>query len=384
MNILVLNYEYPPLGGGGGVACQILAEEYIRQGHQVECVTTQFGDLPSYEIRNGVVIHRVKVLGNRTMMAAGLLSLFSFPICAYGYTMRLCKNKKFDCIHTHFSVPTGLLGIWIKKYFKIPNVLSLHGGDVYDPTKHFSPHRWWGFRKCNEWIFKHMDFIVAQSSMTKKKAETFYRCEKDISVIPLAHNYIDFKICGREDLGLEKDGRYVITVGRLVKRKGYEFLIRSFRYVNNANLLIIGDGPEYSNLCSLIKETGLEKRVTLLGTRYGDEKFQYLFNSDLFVLSSVYEPFGIVLQEAMQVGLPIISTSDGGVGDLIENGHNGLLVNYGDEKGLAESIEYILSNADVKAQMSNYNKVKIKDYAVEKIAKEYLEVLKMLIEDYSK
>lgn len=379
MNILVLNYEYPPLGGGGGVASQVLAEEYIRQGHHVECVTTQFGELLPYEIRNGVIIHRVKVFGKRTMMAAGLLSLLLFPICAYGYTIKLGKAKKFDCIHTHFSVPTGLLGVWAKKRLKLPSVLSLHGGDIYDPTKRFSPHRWWILRKCNEWIFKHMDNIVAQSNMTKEKAELYYRCTKDIDVIPLAHKIVDFEVCGREQLGLKEGEKYVISIGRLVKRKGYDFLIKSMQYVDDANLLIIGDGPEYDNLGALAKELGIERRVTLLGAKYGSEKFQYLYNSDLFVLSSVYEPFGIVLQEAMQVGLPIISTDDGGERDLIKQGENGLLVKYGDEKALAESINYILSNDEVRIQMGSRNKVEIKKYAEDKISKRYLDMLKTLV-----
>lgn len=384
MKILVLNYEYPPLGGGGGIACQKLAEEYVRMGHRVDCVTTWYRGLSKEETKNGVLIHRIRVIGKRTNSTAGLLSLFSFPICAYKYTVELCKAEKFDCIHTHFSVPTGPLGVWISKRFNIPNVLSLHGGDVFDPTRKTSPHKWWPFRKCNEWVFNNTDYIVAQSHMTREKGEMYYRCSKKIDVIPLAHNPIAFQSCDRKELGLEDDKKYIISIGRLVKRKGFAFLIRTIRQLKDVNLIIIGDGPEKRALEELISVLGLNDRVAILGAKYGDEKFQYLSNSDIFVLSSIYEPFGIVLQEAMQVGLPIISTCEGGQSDLIEDKVNGLLINYGDEECLAEYIKYLLDNPMIGYQMGKKNIIKIQDYSAYKIAKKYLDIMFKMGSEYKK
>lgn len=379
MNILVINYEYPPLGGGGGAACRKLAEEYVRRGHHVECVTTQYGSLPEMETEGGVAVHRVKVMGKRTMSAAGMLSLLSFPVCAYRYAVNLCRNKKFDCIHTHFSVPSGPLGACISKKFKIPNVLSLHGGDVYDPTKWSSPHKWRMLRRCNEWVFKNADHIAAQSWMTKEKTEYYYKTDKDVDVIPCPYDRVSFRPCGRRKLGMDEDKKYIVSVGRLVKRKGFDFLIRTMRHVRDASLIIIGSGPEYGRLKGLAASLGLDGRVALPGARYGDVKHQYLANSDLFVLSSIYEPFGIVLQEAMQAGLPIISTNDGGQGDLIEHGVNGLLVDYGDEEKLAECIKLVLSDGRMRKRMQEENRERIKNYSSDIIAGRYLEILSRLV-----
>lgn len=82
-------------------------------------------------------VHRVPVLGRKNKANASMISLLSFPVCAYRKTVSLCKQNQYEFINTHFAVPTGPLGVRIAKKFKIPNILSLHGGDIYDPTKNF-------------------------------------------------------------------------------------------------------------------------------------------------------------------------------------------------------------------------------------------------------
>jgi glycosyltransferase involved in cell wall biosynthesis len=269
-------------------------------------------------------------------------------------------------------VPTGPSGYILSKLFKIPNVLSIHGGDIYDPSKRLSPHNSRILKKAVRIMINNASEAVAQSYNTKSNAEKYYRPDKKIQVIPLGFEQPTFKRVKRETLGMEKDTFYLISIGRLIKRKGYEYLISALKDTDlDVKLLLIGDGPLENDLKKFSRELNIQDKIEFLGSVSEEKKFRYLSLADLYVLSSLHEGYGIVLQEAMYCSLPIVSTNNGGQTDFLKDGINALLVPIEDSKALSLAIQKLKRDYMLREGMKQHNTRDIENFSIDKIAGEY-------------
>jgi len=372
--ILVINYEYPPLGGGGGVASSNLAREWVNLGYKVDVVTTHFKGLKYLESDCGVRVFRIPVLGRRRLPNASLLSLLTYPFLSSLFGIILCLKNRYYFISTHFVVPSGPTGILLSKIFGITHIFSIYGGDIYDPTKKWSPHRYSLLRLSVKKLLNLSDYIVAESSDTKENAQKYYPQGKNIDIIPVGFCTPSTKKVPRSQLCLQSGVVYLVAIGRLVERKGFSYLVDAMLDLDdNVHLLIIGDGPQRDKLNSLVERKSLTHRVTLLGFVEENKKFQYLLASDLYVLSSVHEGLGIVLQEAMWAKLPIISTNCGGQTDFESEGI--LFVPSKSVGALSRAVKKLLQNPSKMSQMAKSNADYIKKMSIERCAKKYLALL---------
>lgn len=380
MKILILNYEFPPLGGGGGIASYDLAKEWAIHG-QVDVITSSFRGLSPVDIMDNINVHRVNVLLRKSRDAASFISMLTYLPGAFIKGIRLIRKNRYDVINTHFAIPSGPVGYLLGKIFGIPNVLSLHGGDIYDPSKKMSPHNSWFFSRAVRFILNRADRIVAQSSNTRDNTIKYYNPKKNVEIIPLAfHPPKDVKDT-RIELELSANDFVLITIGRIVKRKAMDVLIKALGKISDKNikLVIMGDGPDRGELERLAREQKVNDRIKFLGYVDDDKKFAYLKNADLFTLTSMHEGFGIVYMEAMHYGLPIICTNEGGQTDFLSNRENAILINVGDFEACAEAIKTFRDNKNLYKKCSQNNIKKIKNFYAPQVAEQYIKVFKVLI-----
>jgi len=347
MRILTFNFEYPPLGGGGGVVHELIAQEMATR-HRVVVITSSFGDMPPRELRDGVEIIRVPILGRKIDSASTLTSLLSYPPGAWRAAQGLLRHERFDIIHSHFAVPTGIGSLPPALVAGIPHVISLHGGDIYDPSKRLSPHRLPLVRPAVSWVMRRSDAVVAQSENTRENAYRYYSYRGPIHMVPLGIRQPAFPRISRAEAGLPTDRFLAVTVGRLVRRKQIDLLLEALidPACQDVDLVVVGDGPEREALESRTRELGLSERVHLAGQVSEERKWQILGAADLFVSATAHEGFGLVFLEAMAAGLPIVTFNHGGQVDFLREDVHGHLVELGDVQGLSTAMAHVRADPE--------------------------------------
>ncbi|MGH2785303.1 MAG: glycosyltransferase, partial [Actinomycetota bacterium] len=327
MRILLVNYEYPPLGGGGGVLTRTLAVELAKR-HSVTVLTSRGADLPAESFDHGVQVVRVPVVGRRELARASTASLLSFGPSARRAGRRLVSGTAFDVVHSFFAVPTGPVGAAVARRASVPHVLTVIGADIFDPSR-LSPDRFPPLRAAVTRAVRGADAVTAISADIAQRAKALTG-RSDISVVACAVEPPVIPPRDRPALGWASDEIVVLTIARLVGRKGLKTLIAAVGRVGPPlRLEVVGGGPERARL-EAIAASEAPGRVTFAGPVDAAGKGLRLASADAFALVSAHEGFGLVYLEAMHAGLPVLAGDLGGQTDFLRDGHNGLLVPPGD------------------------------------------------------
>jgi len=354
VRILLVNYEYPPLGGGGGVAMQDLAQGLARR-HEVVVLTSGTGTLAPTEERDGVHIIRLPVPLRRKMGVASFTSMYGFASTSCRRALSALGSFRPDLVNTWFAVPSGLLGGRLARHLGCPEVLTIIGGDIYDPSRPLSPHRWWILRRTVSGVIRRADRVCSISSDVRDRAGYYYGAPVgDLPVIPLGFREVGFAPASRAELGLPADAFVIISVGRLVRRKANDRLITALAEAGDPrlHLCLVGDGPRRPALEQLAAQLGVAERVHFQGHIDERRKHQLLAVADVFALSSLHEGFGLVYLEAMCCGLPVVSNLDGGQRDFLEDGVNARIVADNAPAGYARAFVELAGDADLRQRLS--------------------------------
>lgn len=382
VKLLFCNYEYPPLGGGGGVVMAALARQLALR-HEVTVLTSRACGLASESVDDGVRVIRAPVFFRRELAVANFPSMFAYLPTGFMRGLSLGRRGAFDLINTHFVVPTGPLGHALARWHGLPNVLSVHGGDLFDPSKASSPHRHAPLRAAVRSMLRRADAVVGQSRDTVRHVSDLYSVDRDVGLIPLG---IDrpprVAHASRERFGLPQDAFVLVTIGRLVARKATHRLVATMAQsaLPNAHLLIVGDGPERERIEQTAAALGIADRVHLLGQVSDEEKHAALSVADVFATTSQHEGFGLVFLEAMAFGLPILCYDRGGQTDFLTSGDTGFVVRLNDESEFARALTELHADRASRERFGRHNIDLVEQYFIDTCARRYEEVFEAAID----
>lgn len=286
------------------------------------------------------------------------------------------RKTEFDVINSHFVVPSGPVGAQLSKFANFPHVISVHGGDLYDPSKKMSPHRHGVLRAVIRCLLTKADAIVGQSVNTLDNMSKYYGSDLSGVRIPLGITRPPQGTVERASYGLTDDDMVLATVGRLVPRKAIDQMVAMLPQLSEcrAHLFIVGSGPEEPKLKEQAASLGVADRLHCLGFVSEEEKAGVLRMADLFVSTSQHEGFGLVFLEGMACGLPVVCYDHGGQTDFLEDGATGHLVPLNDTAQFSEKCLSLLNDAETRQAMAAENLRRVEDLFIDSCARAYEEL----------
>jgi N-acetyl-alpha-D-glucosaminyl L-malate synthase BshA len=358
---------YPTYGGSGVVATE-LGKGLAEKGHKVHFMSYA-KPMRLNEFQANIMYHEVSV---------NAYPLFEYPpydLALASNIVDLVKYENLDLIHVHYAIPHATSAYLAKQILgergkHIPLITTLHGTDItvvgsspsYLPVVNFSINQSDGVTAVSEYL----------------KEETFSRFEitNDIRVVP---NFVDIERFQHSDKNHFKkaicpNGEFIIAhVSNFRKVKRVEDCVRVFRKVLDsgikAKLLLVGDGPERESVEALCRELGTCQHTLMLGKQ---EKIEEILSiTDVFLLPSASETFGLAALEAMSCKVPVVSSNIGGIPELNVHDETGYLCNLGDVDTMADYTVQILSNDELKARLSKNARKHAETFEITHIVSQY-------------
>ena len=368
MKILVLCYEYPPIGGGGGRVAAQVASSLARRGHAVRVLTGGMRHLPRREVRDQVEVVRPFSFRRREdtctvpEMALYLATGF-FPV------LRESRKWRPDVVHAHFAVPTGPLALVAKLLTGVPYVLTAHLGDVPGGVPEQTDHLFRLVGPLVKPVWRAARHVTAVSRFTAELAARAYGVEPTVipnGVPPIPTPQVRVH-----------SPRRIIMAGRLSIQKNPLLALKALALIGNLDWSfdVIGDGPLGPDVRALAEKSGLGGRVILHGWISNAQVADLMAGADILLMPSLNEGLSMVAIEALQHGLAIVASRIGGMRDVVEEGRNGFLCELS-PGAFAQKLGALLADASLLERMRHASRQMAGDYDLEKTVVAYENVLR--------
>lgn len=373
LKVLILNYEFPPIGGGGANANFCLLEQYAQAPSlQIDVLTSGAGPGVTQEkFAENVTVYRVG-LHKKSLHVWRKIEVLEWLHKARPHYRHLVQTQDYDLVHAFFGFPSA----WFcyRSRVQLPYMISLRGSDV--PGQNARLQRDYKllaplFRR----IWRHAEILVACSQGLRARAQRFLP-SVSVDVIPNGVDLDRFTPAAGASLNASPDRDIrLLTVGRLSETKRVELLIEAVDILLQSEcpvqLTIIGAGRQYGRLSQMVRDRSLGSHVHMTG-RLDQERMPQVYQEhDLLVSASAQEGMSNAMLEAMAAGLPIVSTACEGLDELIRD--NGIIVGQAQAQALAQAIRTVLSDAKTHRHMSRAARARAEQFTWAEAARQYMD-----------
>jgi len=367
---------YPTFGGSGVLATE-LGLYLSKKGYEIHFITYK-QPVRIQNLTPNLYFHEVHV------PAYDLFKYQPYELALSSKMVDVVMKYKIDLLHVHYAIPHAYAAYMSKKMLadegiSIPMITTLHGTDITLVGSH--PF----YKKAVQFTINHSEYVTAVSESLKEDTIRLFDITNDIRIIP---NFVDIKKIKYRNVPCEKgqiapnDQMIITHISNFRPLKRIIDILKTFKIISeqlNVKLLMVGDGPEKERAKRFCKANQMEDKVLFLGR--SNEIDEILCFSDLFLLPSEQESFGLAALEAMVHSVPVVCSDVGGLPEVIEDGLSGYLCPLGDIKTMAAKAIYILEDPDRHQQFKKQAYNSSQKFDIEKVVIQYEELYKEALQN---
>ena len=362
----MLNYEFPPLGGGAANANYHILKEFAdHKDLYIDLIVSSINEFKMEKFSDNITIHYLNIGKTNNLHNQSNSELIKYSLNVYTYQKKLVCKTNYNLCHAFFGIPCGFVG----QYTGLPLIVSLRGSDVPGYNTRFKMLDALFFRRISRKLWQKSKFTIANSIGLRELAHKTSP-HQEIGLIP---NGVDTDFWTPNTAVKPNKKLRIVSVGRLIPRKGYNYLLDA---VDKLPVVIdfVGDGPELQQLKQKAKENGIE--CIFHGKQNKNEILELLQRANLFVLPSLHEGMSNAVLEAMSCGLPIVMTKVGG-SEIIDQ--NGILVPTQNAEELREAINFYINNTTKIQEHGKRSRNLSLEMSWAKVAKSYYDIYSQTI-----
>ena len=377
MRILVLNYEFPPIGGGGGAVTKDICRGLAQKGHEVRVQTSRMKGLPAVEKIDGYTVYRTFAFRRYrdrclTPELAAYIVTNTLPSLWHAITW------KPDVIHVHFAVPTGVIATLVWRLTGIPYVLTVHSGDVPGAKPDKTEHIFRYIKPLTVPIWERAGAVISVGPSTTQYAEAAY----DVPIETIL-NGINPDLHDVSPLEPHQPVRLVF-IGRFRPIKRPVFLLEVLARIKDLDwtLDMIGDGPIMGQALQRLEELDLGDRVTMHGWLSPKDAAAIMSQEDILCIPSSVEGLPIVGLNALGHGLAIVGSDIIGLDGVIVDGLNGCRCPVDDHASFEAALRGLLTADDTIRRMKAASRELAGNFHIDGVVDRYLEIFERVRRDY--